>query len=122
MRDGFLSFGEAFQSGTVDQEDVEPIVVVVVVEGHAAASCLKEVFVFVLATVDRLCVEARLTRYVDKAHSERSAGDRRWEALWVQAGVRRCRLDAILPESGRLGILRSRQSKNIIERENQCSG
>ena len=51
-------FGEAFEAGAVDEEDVEPVVVVVVVEGDSAAGGFEEVFVLVLASVDGAGVEA----------------------------------------------------------------
>jgi len=58
MRSGFLSFGEAFESGAVDEEDVEPAIVVVIIEGDPAAGSLEEIFIFVLASEDGLRVEA----------------------------------------------------------------
>ena len=42
---GSWPFGKAFQAPAVDQEEVEPAVVVVVVEGQAAAGGFEQIFV-----------------------------------------------------------------------------
>src|SRR5437016_4010229 len=49
VRDGFLSFGEAFEARAVDQEDIDPVVVIVVEEGHTAAGGFEQIFVLVFS-------------------------------------------------------------------------
>ncbi len=49
MIGGPLAGGEAFEASAVDQENVEPAVVVVIVESDPAAGGFEEVFVLVLA-------------------------------------------------------------------------
>ena len=60
MADRLLAFGKAFEAPAVDEEDVDPVVLVVVKEGGAAAGGFKQVFVAVLAAEDGLDVEAGL--------------------------------------------------------------
>ena len=121
MRDGFLAFGKAFEPGAVDEEDVEPVVVIVVEEGDAAAGGFEEVSVLVLATVDGLCVEARLTCYVDEADAERSAGNGRGRSFG--RGPRLSVVSRALPQlGGRLGILRDCKGENVVKREDERSG
>ena len=96
VRDGLLTFGEAFDAGAVDEEDVEPVVMVVVKEGHAAACGFEEVSVLVLATVDRLGVEAGLASHVNEADAERRSGDRVRAHLWARGGAWRRRLGGSL--------------------------
>jgi len=67
---GFLAFGEALQTCAVDEEDVEPVVVIVVVEGDSAAGGFEEILVLELASVDGLGVEAGLAGYIDEADAE----------------------------------------------------
>ena len=52
MAAGLLAGGEAFETPAVDEEEVQPAVVVVVVEGDAAAGGFEEVLVGELAAVD----------------------------------------------------------------------
>src|SRR5438309_9560691 len=77
MRSGFVPFGEAFVSGAVDEEDVEPAIVVVIVEGDPAAGSLEEIFIFVLASEDGLRVEARFFSDGADAQSQVVPGLRR---------------------------------------------
>src|SRR5438034_3926666 len=61
---------KTFQAPTVYQKNIQPAIVVVVVERDAAAGGLKQVFIFVLATVNRLCVESRFATDVYKSSSQ----------------------------------------------------
>ncbi len=70
VRGRLFAFGEAFQTPSVDQEDVEPAIVVVVVEGDAAAGGLEQIFVLVLAAEDGFGVEAGFFGDIDKAQPE----------------------------------------------------
>ena len=58
MRGGLLAGGEAFEAPAVDQKNIQPAVVVVVVESDAAAGGLEQIFVLVLAAEDGFCVES----------------------------------------------------------------
>src|SRR5208282_5527342 len=51
VRDGLLPLSEPFKPRAVDQEDIDPVVVVIVVEGYAATSGLEEISVLVFAAV-----------------------------------------------------------------------
>ncbi len=70
MRGGFLSGREAFQTRAVHQENIQPAVVVVVVESDAAAGGLQQIFVLVLAAVDGFGVESGFAGDVDEAQSQ----------------------------------------------------
>ncbi len=87
VRDGFLALGKAFDTGAVDEEDIDPVVVIVVEESYAAACGFEEISVFVFATVDGFGVEAGLAGDVDEADAERSAGDGGWRDLWALDGA-----------------------------------
>src|SRR6202008_4338151 len=63
---GFLSFGEAFETPAVDEEDVELAILIVVVESDAAAGGFKQIFVFSFAAIKSFCVDAGLRGYVDE--------------------------------------------------------
>lgn len=75
MADRFLAFWETFEPPAVDDEDVEPVVVVVVEEGYTAAGGLKQIFVAMLATENCFNVEARGFCYVGELDAERRADD-----------------------------------------------
>ena len=66
MAGGRLAFREAFEARAVDEEDVNPVVVVVVVEGDSAAGGFEKIFILVLASVDGAGVEAGLFGDVDE--------------------------------------------------------
>ena len=69
-----LAFGEALEPPAVDQENVEPVVVVVVVEGDAAAGGFEQVLVLVLAAEDGFGVEAGLLADVDEGDADVAVG------------------------------------------------
>ena len=77
MRDGFLALRKSLDAGTVDEEDVDPVVVIVVEEGYSATRGFKQISVLMFTTVDRFGIEAGLTGYIDEADTERCAGDSR---------------------------------------------
>jgi len=70
MIDGLLTGGKAFEARAVDEKNVEPAVVVVVVESHAAAGSLEEVFVLVLAAENGFNVEAGVARVVEEGDAD----------------------------------------------------
>jgi hypothetical protein len=70
MRMWFLIVGETFQAPAVDQENIQPAIVVVIVESDSAAGGLKQKFILVFAAEDRFCVEAGFFGDVQKAYAE----------------------------------------------------
>ena len=125
MANRLLAFGKAFEAPAVDEENVDPVVVVVVEEGRAAACGFKQIFVAMLAAEDGLDVEAGFFGHVGELHAKRRACDGRRQAFGgrasrgfvdlarVAGGLlrRRC----LLPERG------PRQMQNIFERQNKRS-
>src|SRR4029077_21213679 len=105
---GLLAGGKAFQPRAIHQENIEPAIVVVIVEGDAATGGLQQIFVFVLAAKNHFGVEAGFFRDVYEIDPERRGRWRCWRR-WFSAGVLEKRRD---PE-------RPSQRKNIFERENQ---
>jgi hypothetical protein len=81
MRDGFLSRRKPFEAGAVHQEDIEPAIVVVVVERDTAAGCFEKIFVLVRAAKNCLDVKARLLGHVEEADAEIGVGLGRWFLL-----------------------------------------
>ena len=66
MRGAAPSLGETFQARAIDQKNVEPAVVIVIVESDAAAGGFEQIFVFVLASEDGLHVQVGFTSHVEK--------------------------------------------------------
>src|SRR5271157_1045947 len=67
MRSGFTAGGKTFQARPVHQKDVEPSVVVVIVEGYAASGGFEQVLVLVLSAEDGLHVQPGFAGNVDEA-------------------------------------------------------
>jgi len=72
--DWFLAKSGGLELATVDKENVEPAVVVIVVEGDAAAGGFEEIFIFVFAAVDGFGVEGGVFGDVEKIHAEGRVG------------------------------------------------
>ena len=79
MRSGLLPCGKTFQARAVHEKNVEPAVVVVIVEGDAAAGRFEQIFVFVFAAEERFDVEAGFFRDVDEADAEVRPAWRAWQ-------------------------------------------
>ena len=106
MRDGLLPFGKAFEAPAVHQKNIQPIVVVVVVEGDAAACCFQQIFVFVFAAENCFCVEAGFARDIDETNP-----DFLWRSwIWIRVFLS-CR--------GLIRLEWTRQSENAFEREDE---
>src|SRR2546425_10566760 len=99
---------KTFEASAGDEKNVEPAVVVVVVEGDAAAGGFEQIFVFVFATENCFGVEAGFAGDVEKADAERIRR-RGWSALmsWRVAAK----------EGGEGG--RARERENVFKRQNQ---
>src|SRR6266571_1835847 len=67
---GLLASRKTFQARAVHQKNIQPTVVVVIVESDATAGSLEEVFVFVLATKNGFDVEARVARDVEEGDAK----------------------------------------------------
>ena len=52
MRDGFLALRKSLDTGAVDEENVDPVVMIVVEESYSAACGFEEISVFAFTTVD----------------------------------------------------------------------
>jgi hypothetical protein len=70
MRRGFLSFGKSFEACTVHQKDIQPAIVVVVVECDTATRGLEKILIPMLAAIDCLCVQASFASDVQKVDTE----------------------------------------------------
>ena len=82
MIGGLLTNWKAFKARAVNQENVKPAVVIVIVESDAAASRFEKEFVFVLAAEDGLGVKAGFAGDVEEGDAEILSRGRR--------GLRRC--------------------------------
>src|ERR1700753_279953 len=80
MTAGFLPGGKAFESPAIDQEEVEPTVGVVVVEGEPAAGGLQQIFVGFLAAINSFGGKACLLHNVSEADAQRCSLQRRFGA------------------------------------------
>src|SRR4051812_44084112 len=70
MGGGLAARGKSFEPRAVNQKDVEPSVVVVIVERDAAACGFEQILVLVLAAEDGFGIESGLSRHVSKADAE----------------------------------------------------
>src|ERR1700723_4324744 len=93
-----LPFGEAIETPAVDEEEVEPAVVVIVVKRQAAACGLQEVLILALRAVSCCDVEAGLLCDVDVGESERRALNRGLRA--GRGGGRVCFVGGLLRAHG----------------------
>ena len=73
MRRRFAPRGKALEPRAVHQKNVEPSVVVVVVEGNAAAGGFQQIFVLVLAAENGFRVQPGFARDVEKADAQIAA-------------------------------------------------
>ncbi len=65
-----LAGGKSFQPSSIDEEYIEPAVIVIIVKGDAAPGSLEQVFVFVFAAEDRFGVQACFASYIEKRKAE----------------------------------------------------
>ena len=113
---------ETLEAPAVDEEEIEPAVVVVVVEGQAAAGGFEKIFIFADAAENGFDVEAGAFDDIDEADAERRAFDGRF---W--AGRRRSGLGVVAAFGGadfwfRRGLLlRSGESEKIRKGKNESS-
>ena len=70
MRSRLTAGGEAFETRTVHEKNVEPAIVVVVVERNSATGCFEQIFVLVFAAEDRLGIQAGFAPHVEEGDSE----------------------------------------------------
>src|SRR3989440_13100473 len=74
MTSGLFPFWKPSQSPAVHEEDIEPPIVVIVIESHATACSLKQVFVFLDTAEDGLRIQSGLSRDIDKTDAKRIGG------------------------------------------------
>jgi hypothetical protein len=70
MGSGFLPRSKSFQTRTVDQKDVEPAIVIVVIEGDAAAGRVQKLFILVLAAQNSFGVQAGFFGHIHETDAE----------------------------------------------------
>ena len=120
---GSCAFGESLQTPAVHEEQIQPAIVVVVVEGEAAASGFEQIFVVTFPAVDGLDVEPGLLHDVDEADAQRRAFNRRLgtrrrrRGLRVVASLLRPDLRSRLVESA--AVAGRRQCHDVCKRQNQ---
>jgi len=111
MRVRFPAFWKTFQAPAVDQENVQPAVVIIVVESYSATGGLEQEFIFVFATEDRFCVEAGFFGDVQKVDAEggrrRGSGRRRGRLLRCDWRLRSSRKE------------RTNSCKDIFQRQDE---
>ncbi len=70
MRGGFLAGWKTFEAPAVDEKNIQPAVIVVIVESDAAASSFEEIFVFVFAAENSFGVKAGFARDVPEGNAK----------------------------------------------------
>src|SRR5229473_2372588 len=107
MRSGFLSGRETFEAPAVDKKNVQPAVVVVIVESDAAAGGFEKILVLVLAAVNGFGVQAGFARDVKEGN-----------AKIVRVSRTSGLLRSCSPRKGfRHPLFRERQGEHLLERE-----
>ena len=94
MRGRTLPCGKTFETRPIYQKNIQPTVIVIVVEGNAAAGGLEQILVFVLAAKNCFGVQPRFGSHVDKREAQ--AG--RYRSVRTPIGIRvrlRIRLRAV---------------------------
>src|SRR5713226_3897743 len=107
MRSGFLSSRKTFEAPAVDEKNVQPAVVVVIVESDATAGGFEKILVFVLAAEDGSGVKSGFTRDIQK-------GDAQIVCKCGVTGLFRC---CALGKECRQPLFRERQGKHFLQRE-----
>src|SRR5579885_600353 len=80
MRRGLAAGRKSLEPRAVHEEDVEPAVVVVVVECDSTSGRLQQIFVFVLAAEDSLHIQSGLACHIQEADAN-IAGSRLFGGL-----------------------------------------
>ena len=70
-------FRKSLQPPPIHQKNIQPPIIVVVVERHSAAGRLQQIFILVLSAKNRLGVQPRFFRHIDKTQANRRPHDRR---------------------------------------------
>src|SRR5579871_645650 len=70
VRRGFASDRKSFDLRTIHNEDVEPAIIVVVVEGDAASGSFEQILILVVSSKDRLYVQSRFARDIHKVNAQ----------------------------------------------------
>lgn len=110
MRSGLLAGGKTFEAPAVDEENIQPAVMVVIIESNATACGFKEIFIFVLAAEDGLGVESGFARDVQEGNAKIAGGSR-------SGNLRRRRG---LRKGWFRPLFRKHQSEYFLQREHDC--
>src|SRR5438876_12170580 len=101
MRGRLGSCGKTFEPGAIYQKNIEPAVVVVVVEGNAATRGFEQILVLVFSAKDCFRIQAGLARNIQEANAK--------------IGVRPALLVLINSSDGRPA--RTGQTEHVLQRE-----
>src|ERR1035438_3217677 len=86
MAMGLLALGEAFQPPAVYKKDVQPSIVVVVVEGQTTTRRLEKVLVFIDAAVDGFDFQSRAPYDIHETDTQRCALNGRFRTRGRRSG------------------------------------
>ena len=67
---GFLPLGEPSQARTVHDEDIEPAIIVIIVESNSTTGCFQQVLVLMFSAENGLGIQSGFSRDVDELHAE----------------------------------------------------
>src|SRR5260370_15782440 len=109
MRSRFLPSRKTFEAPAVDEETIQPAVIVVIVESAPATGGFEKVFVFVFAAEDGFCVQAGLTRNVEEGNTKIAGRSR---SSLLRRGAQR--------KERRRPLFGKRQGKKFFQREHDC--
>src|SRR5271168_648624 len=98
-----LSLGKTIQTPAVDEEEIEPAIVIVVIKCEPAACGFEQVFIPALRAIGGCDGKAGLSGDVDVAHAEWSTFNRR-----LRARRRWCGLGLVTALLGAYPLLRKR--------------
>src|SRR5579875_1548993 len=75
-----IATGKPLKPPSIDQEKINPSIIVVIVEGEAATGGLQQIFVMAYAAIDCHCIQAGFLYDVVELHTQRSPRNRRFRA------------------------------------------
>ena len=100
---------KTFEAPAIDEKNIKPAVIVVIVESDTAAGGFEKVFVFVLAAENGFCIQAGLARNVEEGNTKIAERSR---SSLLRRGAQR--------KEWRKPFFGKRQGEKLFQREHDC--
>src|SRR6267154_1404200 len=113
MRRRSFPLRKSLEARAIHQKNIQPAIVIVIVEGNAAAGRLQKILVLMLAAENRFDIKSRFASYVDEINAQ--ASGRRRRRLLCSGRIRGL-------NAGRIQVLCPNwadERKNILQRKHE---